>query len=60
MTGNSKKPKIGIIVGIVGGVIVLLLGGVLFFICKGRHKGYKREIFVDVAGWYYFSLIGMY
>ncbi|KAH7565691.1 hypothetical protein JRO89_XS08G0001300 [Xanthoceras sorbifolium] len=49
-SGNSKKPKIGIIVGIVGGIIVLLLGGVLFFMCKGRHKGYKREVFVDVAG----------
>ncbi|KAK2655737.1 hypothetical protein Ddye_008789 [Dipteronia dyeriana] len=49
-SGNSKKPKVGIIVGIIGGIIVLLLGGVLFFMCKGRHKGYMREVFVDVAG----------
>ncbi|XP_048232721.1 probable LRR receptor-like serine/threonine-protein kinase At5g10290 isoform X2 [Ricinus communis] len=50
-SGSSNKPKIGIIVGIIGGVIILLLfGGLLFFICKGKHKGYKREVFVDVAG----------
>ncbi|KAK4857761.1 hypothetical protein QYF36_005917 [Acer negundo] len=49
-SGNSKKPKVGIIVGIIGGIIVLLLGGVLFFMCKGRHKGNMREVFVDVAG----------
>nr|AMM42810.1 LRR-RLK [Vernicia fordii] len=50
-SGGSNKPKIGIIVGTVGGIIILLLfGGLLFFICKGRHKGYKREVFVDVAG----------
>lgn len=56
LTGSSKKPKIGIIVGIVGGLIVLISGGLLFFLCKGRHKGYKREVFVDVAGWRYSSL----
>ncbi|KAL2343070.1 hypothetical protein Fmac_004355 [Flemingia macrophylla] len=49
--GSSHKPKIGLIVGIVIGlVIILLLGGLLFFWCKGRHKGYRREVFVDVAG----------
>ncbi|XP_065873609.1 probable LRR receptor-like serine/threonine-protein kinase At5g10290 [Euphorbia lathyris] len=50
-SGSSNKPKIGIIVGIVGGILILLLfGGLLFFLCKGRHKGYRREVFVDVAG----------
>lgn len=50
-SGSSHKPKIGIIIGIVVGFIALLLfGGLLFFLCKGRHKGYKREVFVDVAG----------
>ncbi|KAF2284029.1 hypothetical protein GH714_018173 [Hevea brasiliensis] len=50
-SGASNKPKIGIIVGVVGGTIILLLfGGLLFFVCKGRHKGFKREVFVDVAG----------
>ncbi|KAK7247408.1 hypothetical protein RIF29_42291 [Crotalaria pallida] len=49
--GSSHKPKTGIIIGvIVGLVIILFLGGLLFFWCKGRHKGYKREVFVDVAG----------
>ncbi|XP_050205128.1 probable LRR receptor-like serine/threonine-protein kinase At5g10290 isoform X2 [Mercurialis annua] len=50
-SGSSNKPKIGIIIGIVGGVTILLLfGGLLFFVCKSRNKGYKREVFVDVAG----------
>ncbi|KAK9272403.1 hypothetical protein L1049_002775 [Liquidambar formosana] len=49
-SGASHKPKIGIIIGIVGGFIILLIGGLLFFLCKGRHKGYRREVFVDVAG----------
>ncbi|TKY60268.1 LRR receptor serine/threonine-protein kinase [Spatholobus suberectus] len=49
--GSSHKPKVALIVGIVIGLVVILfLGGLLFFWCKGRHKGYKREVFVDVAG----------
>nr|XP_034907401.1 probable LRR receptor-like serine/threonine-protein kinase At5g10290 isoform X2 [Populus alba] len=50
-SGGSHKSKTGIIVGVVGGFTVLFLfGGLLFFVCKGRHKGYKREVFVDVPG----------
>ncbi|KAJ4848149.1 hypothetical protein Tsubulata_004418 [Turnera subulata] len=50
-SGSSHKPKIGVIIGIIGGSVVLLLcGGLLLFVCKGRHKGYKCEVFVDVAG----------
>ncbi|PQP94139.1 putative LRR receptor-like serine/threonine-protein kinase [Prunus yedoensis var. nudiflora] len=50
-SSSSNKPKLGIIIGVVGGIIGLLfLGGLLYFICKRRHKGYKREVFVDVAG----------
>ncbi|XP_022739394.1 probable LRR receptor-like serine/threonine-protein kinase At5g10290 isoform X1 [Durio zibethinus] len=50
-SGSSQKPKVGIIVGIVGGfVILLLIGGLLFFLYKGRQKGYRGEVFVDVAG----------
>ncbi|KAH1251038.1 putative LRR receptor-like serine/threonine-protein kinase [Glycine max] len=49
--GSSHKPKTGLIVGIVIGLVVILfLGGLLFFWCKGRHKSYRREVFVDVAG----------
>lgn len=49
--GASKKSKVGIIFGIVGGLLVLLLlGCLLLFFWRGRHKGYKREVFVDVAG----------
>ncbi|KAB2055753.1 hypothetical protein F383_15434 [Gossypium arboreum] len=50
-SGSSQKPKVGIIVGIIGGFIILLLfSSLLFFLCKGRRKGYKAEVFVDVAG----------
>ncbi|XP_038702060.1 probable LRR receptor-like serine/threonine-protein kinase At5g10290 [Tripterygium wilfordii] len=49
-SGGSSKPKVGIIVGIIGLIIILLFGGLLFFVCKCRHRGYKREVFVDVAG----------
>lgn len=51
LTGSSNKTKIGVIVGVVGGLVgILLLGGVLFFMCKSRLIGYKREVYVDVAG----------
>ncbi|KAF8411448.1 hypothetical protein HHK36_003999 [Tetracentron sinense] len=48
--GASHKLKIGIIFGTIGGVLGLLFVGFLFFLWKGRHKGYKREVYVDVAG----------
>ncbi|XP_052188960.1 probable LRR receptor-like serine/threonine-protein kinase At5g10290 isoform X2 [Diospyros lotus] len=49
--GSSRKPKVGIIVGIVGGLLgLLLLGGLLLLLWKGRHKGYRSEVFVDVPG----------
>ncbi|PIN09931.1 Serine/threonine protein kinase [Handroanthus impetiginosus] len=50
--GGSGKSKTGMIIGIVGAFfVILLLGGfLLLFLWKGRHKGYKREVFVDVAG----------
>ncbi|ESW31659.1 hypothetical protein PHAVU_002G257000 [Phaseolus vulgaris] len=49
--GSSHKQKTGLVVGIVIGLVVILfLGGLMFFWCKGRHKGYRREVFVDVAG----------
>ncbi|KAK8716498.1 hypothetical protein V6N13_043805 [Hibiscus sabdariffa] len=50
-SGSSHKPKVGIIVGTVGGFIILLLfGGLLLFLCKRRRKGNKGEVFEDVAG----------
>ncbi|PIA52127.1 hypothetical protein AQUCO_01000188v1 [Aquilegia coerulea] len=49
--GSSPKSKLGIIIGVVGGIIGFVLFGVaVFLLCKGKHKGYKREVFVDVAG----------
>ncbi|KAG2711917.1 hypothetical protein I3760_04G100100 [Carya illinoinensis] len=50
-SGGSQKLNIGIILGIVAGcAVILLLGGFLFILYKSRHRGYKREVFVDVAG----------
>ncbi|KAI3978557.1 hypothetical protein MKX01_015732 [Papaver californicum] len=47
----AHQSKLGILIGSVGGIIgILLLGGLLFFIWKGKQKGYKSEVFVDVAG----------
>ncbi|OUZ99360.1 Protein kinase domain [Macleaya cordata] len=47
----AHKSKLGIIIGTVGGVIGLFLfGGLVFLLWKGKHKGYRREVFVDVPG----------
>ncbi|KAL0785707.1 hypothetical protein Bca101_001953 [Brassica carinata] len=46
---DSSKPKTGIIAGVVAGVTVLLFGILVFLFCRDRHKGYKRDVFVDVA-----------
>ncbi|KAL8476196.1 hypothetical protein ACS0TY_028741 [Phlomoides rotata] len=48
---GSGKSKTGMIIGIAGALFVILLGSfLLLFLWKGRHKGYRREVFVDVAG----------
>ncbi|PKI66218.1 hypothetical protein CRG98_013386 [Punica granatum] len=49
-SGSSRKSKVGIIIGVVGGLVLLLLCGMLVFLYKGRRNGYRREVFVDVAG----------
>nr|VDC94723.1 unnamed protein product [Brassica oleracea] len=51
-SGDSSKPKTGIIAGVVVGVTVVLFGILVFLFCKDRHKGFKRDMFVDVAGWF--------
>ncbi|XP_077249913.1 LRR receptor kinase SERK2-like isoform X1 [Tasmannia lanceolata] len=48
--GVQHKSKIGIVIGSIGGVVGLLCAGLLFLVCKGKHRGYRREVFVDVAG----------
>ena len=48
--GESKHSKIGLVLGIIGGVIGLLIIGVIFIICKGKKKGCRPEVFVDVPG----------
>nr|GEX11220.1 probable LRR receptor-like serine/threonine-protein kinase At5g10290 [Tanacetum cinerariifolium] len=40
----SKKSKAGLIIGVTAGVLVLLLlGCLILFMWRGRHRGYKRE-----------------
>ncbi|KAF2552793.1 hypothetical protein F2Q68_00036586 [Brassica cretica] len=51
-SGDSSKPKTGIIPGVVAGVTVVLFGILVFLFCRDTHKGYKRDVFVDVAGWF--------
>ncbi|GER26880.1 leucine-rich repeat protein kinase family protein [Striga asiatica] len=50
--GHSSKSKAGMVIGIIGAFLVIILLGalLLLFLWKGRQKGYKREVFVDVAG----------
>ncbi|CDY67970.1 BnaA04g28980D [Brassica napus] len=45
-SGSYITPKTGIIAG----VTVVLFGILVFLFCRDRHKGYKRDVFVDVAG----------
>ncbi|MCL7044859.1 hypothetical protein MKW94_017833 [Papaver nudicaule] len=49
-SGGSHKSYLGLILGIIGGVVILIFGIVIFFMWKNRNKGYGREVFVDVAG----------
>ncbi|CAM8992019.1 hypothetical protein QQ045_024208 [Rhodiola kirilowii] len=51
-SGHSPKSKIGLIVGVILGIFVFLFMGGCFmaWLSKGKHLGYKREVFVDVAG----------
>ncbi|KAL5982205.1 hypothetical protein ACLOJK_016275 [Asimina triloba] len=49
--GGEKKPKIGITFGSIGGAIALFFCcAVLFILWKHKHKGYRRDVFEDVAG----------
>ncbi|TVU32553.1 hypothetical protein EJB05_24284 [Eragrostis curvula] len=47
---GSHASKIGLVLGIVGGVIGLLIVVALFLLCIVRKKSRLREVFVDVAG----------
>ncbi|XP_026437864.1 probable LRR receptor-like serine/threonine-protein kinase At5g10290 [Papaver somniferum] len=49
-SGVSHNSKLGLILGIIGGVVILVFGIVIFFLWKSRSKGHGREVFVDVAG----------
>ena len=60
MAGSSHKPT-GLIIGIsIASVAILVIGALVFFWCKGRHRGYKREVFVDVAGLSLLSILILY
>ncbi|KAG9158332.1 hypothetical protein Leryth_000457 [Lithospermum erythrorhizon] len=48
---HSSKSKTGTIIGIIAGLLgVMFVAALLVFLWKGKHKGYKREVFVDVVG----------
>ncbi|RZC64512.1 hypothetical protein C5167_008205 [Papaver somniferum] len=49
-SGVSHNSKLGLILGIIGGVVILVFGIVIFFLWKSRSKCHGREVFVDVAG----------
>lgn len=49
--GGKKKSKTGVIVGTAGGLLGLLaVGCLLWYMYKGKHRGYRREVYVDVSG----------
>lgn len=51
ITDGSRKPNVGLIVGIVGGLIGLLVFAiVLFLLWRSSHRGCKRDVYVDVPG----------
>ncbi|XP_047324961.1 probable LRR receptor-like serine/threonine-protein kinase At5g10290 [Impatiens glandulifera] len=50
-SGSPHKSMVGTIVGILFGIVgLILIGSVMLFMWKGKHKGYRRDVFVDVAG----------
>lgn len=50
LAGGSHNSKVGVVVGSIGGAAVFIVIGVVFVFCKGRKKGNRREVFVDVPG----------
>lgn len=51
LAGSPSKTTTGLIIGLaVGFLAILLLGGSVLVFWRRRHKGYRREIFVDVVG----------
>lgn len=51
VTDRPHNLKSGVVIGIVVGIVALLaLTGILVFVFKCRHKGYRRDQFVDVSG----------
>ena len=49
--GGKKKSKTGVIVGTAGGLVGLLaVGCLLWYMYKGKHRGYRQEVYVDVSG----------
>ncbi|KAL0431922.1 UNVERIFIED_CONTAM: putative LRR receptor-like serine/threonine-protein kinase, partial [Sesamum radiatum] len=50
--GRSRKSRTGMIVGIVAALLIIFLLGcfLLLLLWKCGHKGYGREVFVDVEG----------
>ncbi|CAH9122581.1 unnamed protein product [Cuscuta epithymum] len=49
---SSKSKTTGMVIGIAVGIlgVMVLVGSLLLLFFRGRHRGYMRELFVDVAG----------
>ncbi|KAL9685594.1 hypothetical protein QQ045_023045 [Rhodiola kirilowii] len=52
LSGTSHKSKVVLILGVIGGIFIFFIFGgcLIVWLKKGKLRGYKREIFVDVAG----------
>ncbi|XP_020273294.1 probable LRR receptor-like serine/threonine-protein kinase At5g10290 isoform X2 [Asparagus officinalis] len=49
--GGSHHSELGAVLGSIGGALALLIvAGVALFLWKRKRRGYRREVFVDVAG----------
>ncbi|KAH9605014.1 hypothetical protein KSS87_008569 [Heliosperma pusillum] len=50
-TGSSNKSKVGVVVGVIGGLVgILFIGVLLLCVCKSQYKGFRHEVYVDVPG----------
>lgn len=48
--GGSRSLKIGLVLGTTALVIVIVIVGYTLIYCKSRKRGYRPDVFVDVAG----------
>ncbi|CAM8999402.1 unnamed protein product [Rhodiola kirilowii] len=49
-SGTSHKSKVVLILGVIGGIFIFFIFGGCLIVWLKKGRGYKREVFVDVAG----------